>query len=100
MHVIEDEQGDAVAAEYFCSDSCHRQWCEREGLAYGGWFGCQESGVDQWCAECGVRCDFDHEGVCDGSCLPVVVNLAYPRDRESFCAHGIADSLIPGRLHV
>ena len=99
-HFITDEDGVAFDVVPFCSDSCHRQWCADNDETYDGWYGCQESGVDQWCEQCGVRCDLDHEGDCDGSCLPVVVNLVYPRDRETFCEHGIPDSVIPARMHV
>lgn len=92
-HLLEDDDGDIVDAIPLCSDWCHQMWCAENDEPYSGWYGCQESGQDQWCAQCGVRCDIDPAAKCDGTCLPVVVNLAYSRDRESFCEHGLPDSV-------
>ena len=55
---IEDEQGDLVDGAVVCSDYCHRDYCQRNGLEYGGWFGCQEMEHDDEygplvCENCG-----------------------------------------------
>jgi len=54
-HHIEDVDGELFDLVPFCSDSCHRSWCEANDETYDGWFGCQEGsdGVE-WCIECGV----------------------------------------------
>lgn len=53
-HYFEDDKGDLVDLIYFCSDSCHRDWCEREGETYGGWNGCQERpDYEVPCENCG-----------------------------------------------
>ena len=46
MHLIEDSHGDVIDAEYYCSDSCHR---EAVGNEYRGWFGCVELSYSQIC---------------------------------------------------
>lgn len=52
MYAHENDMGDIVDAEYFCSDYCHRQWCEDNGKEYGGWNGCHEVMAPQYCASC------------------------------------------------
>ncbi len=89
-HEIHDGSGyDLIDVIPFCCDSCHREWCEDNGQVYGGWNGCQESGRNEWCAECGVRVSLDFEGDCDWHCLPIVVNLIAPVD--TVCEHGVRD---------
>jgi hypothetical protein len=44
--------GDAIDAEYFCSDWCHRSWCNDNGVAYEGWNGCHEVQAPQFCSGC------------------------------------------------
>ena len=52
LFLYEDEQGDVVDAEYFCSDWCHRQWCNDTGHEYAGWNGCHEVDAPRYCACC------------------------------------------------
>ena len=60
MH--EGKNGDLVDLTYFCSDFCHRQWCERTGNKYGGWNGCHELYSAEQCASCGMGLTyFDEE---------------------------------------
>lgn len=50
-----DSDGNIVGLTPFCSGSCHREWCDKHGLEYPGWNGCQEGGdCPEWCAHCGV----------------------------------------------
>ena len=49
LHLIEDENGDLVDVEEFCSDWCHR---EHVGEAYRGWHGCNESEFNTVCQNC------------------------------------------------
>ena len=84
---------DTVDAIALCSDSCHREYCEANGLAYNGWNGCAESGSDEWCAQCGIRCAIgvDEEIKCGWRCLPVVVQAAGPYvdpTGSETCKHG------------
>jgi hypothetical protein len=52
---VDDSDDNLVDVVPFCSDSCHRQWCEATGEDYKGWNGCQEGGdYSAWCAHCGV----------------------------------------------
>lgn len=44
--------GDAIDAEYFCSDWCHRSWCKDTEAEYEGWNGCHEVSSPQFCASC------------------------------------------------
>ena len=52
QHIIEDEQGDAVDALYFCSDFCHRS---HMGEEYQGWNGCVEVMGPAYCEECNAE---------------------------------------------
>lgn len=53
LHYWEDEEGNTVDAEVFCSDFCHRDYLRMRGIRYGGWNGCHEVNAPQWCANCG-----------------------------------------------
>jgi len=44
---IEDETGDVVDAEYYCSDSC-----AQESDYYSGWNGCNELHTIEFCQSC------------------------------------------------
>lgn len=82
-HHIEDE----VDLVPFCSDSCHRDWCARNGAEYAGWFGCQEGGDSaEYCANCGTVCNVGHDG-CDCQRDNVVVNRFASTDGVK-CEHG------------
>lgn len=48
---LEDAQGELVDVRLFCSDGCHRDWCDLTLRPYEGWNGCHE-----WTAP--VTCDF------------------------------------------
>lgn len=47
---IEDEHGDIVDQEVFCSD-----YCAKASEYYQGWNGCNEISVTEPCYECGTR---------------------------------------------
>ena len=51
LHFIEDEHGDVVDQNVFCSDFCHR---EHAGENYGGWNGCAEISSTTPCEKCGA----------------------------------------------
>ena len=44
---IEDETGDTIDLEIYCSD-----FCAQESEHYQGWNGCNEIGVSQPCESC------------------------------------------------
>ena len=46
------QNGDIIYAEYYCSDSCHR---EAVGNEYRGWFGCVELSYSQICENDGCN---------------------------------------------
>lgn len=50
---IEDVEGNLVDVVPFCSDWCHRNWCEQNGEQYGGWNGCYEHDHTVMCEFCG-----------------------------------------------
>ena len=50
IHIIEDEQGDAIDCNYFCSDLCNRIHSKE---TYQGWYGCVELEFDDVCINCG-----------------------------------------------
>ena len=48
--LIEDDNGDVVDQEVYCSD-----FCAKQSEHYAGWNGCNEIGYNEPCAECGVE---------------------------------------------
>jgi hypothetical protein len=46
---IEDQQGDLIELNYYCSD-----WCARNDCAYAGWNGAHETEHDTPCNACGT----------------------------------------------
>jgi hypothetical protein len=52
LHFIEDIDGDVVDHVIFCSDFCHREYCDDETYIYGGWNGCHEISTSEPCAYC------------------------------------------------
>lgn len=52
----EDENGDIVDCAVFCSDHCHKSWCEENGHTYGGWNGAYETDQRVSCSNCGETC--------------------------------------------
>ena len=84
-HMIEDDTGDLVDIVHFCSDACHRQWCEDNDEKYGGWNGCNEgSDSVEFCDNCGVVAGGTYE--CDCQRDNVVVNLFLSEEGEK-CEH-------------
>ena len=57
IHIIEHNE-DVVDVIPFCSDACHRHWCDANpNYPYDGWSGCNEGGdVEEYCAHCGELC--------------------------------------------
>ena len=47
---IEDEGGDVVDTEVYCSD-----FCAQSSDHYAGWYGCAEISVSQPCESCGTH---------------------------------------------
>lgn len=53
-HEVNDTRtGDLLDLIVFCSDWCHRQWCQETANTYEGWNGCHELEFTDWCANCG-----------------------------------------------
>jgi hypothetical protein len=52
LYEYNDENGDIVDVEYFCSDWCHRHWCSDTGHEYQGWNGCHEVDAPRYCTCC------------------------------------------------
>lgn len=50
IHIIKDEQGNAIDCNYFCSDSCNRIHSKE---TYQGWYGCVELEFNDVCINCG-----------------------------------------------
>jgi hypothetical protein len=48
--LIENDNGDVVDQEVYCSD-----FCAKQSEHYAGWNGCNEIGFNEPCAECGVE---------------------------------------------
>lgn len=73
-YFIEDCHGELVALVPFCSDSCHRQWCNDNGVEYLGWNGAHENGDSaEYCHCCGVIAGASEE-CCEHQTDNVVVN--------------------------
>jgi hypothetical protein len=101
-HIIEDEAHEMIDIVPLCSDSCHRQWCEKTGLPYEGWNGAHE-GADypEYCACCGVIAGTGSESdACDCLRDNVVVNRFLSKTGEK-CQHGawiqLPESMLPNR---
>lgn len=86
-YFVEDERGELVALVPFCCDSCHQQWCEKNGVEYLGWNGAHE-GADsaEYCAHCGVVANAGNDG-CDCQRDNVVENR-FPSTTGERCQHG------------
>lgn len=56
VHVFEISDADGCIDDviYFCSDVCHREWCDEEPEArpYGGWNGAHELPYTVECETC------------------------------------------------
>ncbi len=52
LRCIEDDMGDVVNYDVFCSDSCHQQFCQDNDHQYQGWNGCHEISYTQPCQSC------------------------------------------------
>jgi len=89
MHIrqLEDARGDLADVIPFCSDSCHREWCQATGTEYGGWDGCHESpDYNSYCAMCGVIAGCGPEA-CKHQRENLIVNRFTTEDGE-MCRHG------------
>lgn len=54
---IEDESGDLVDLNYYCSDSCNK----KKNKNYGGWDGCHEIHHPEVCNNCGEELHHENE---------------------------------------
>lgn len=87
IHVITDQRGDMIDVIPFCSDSCHRDWCELTDTPYEGWDGAHESpDYNSYCAACGVIAGCGPES-CEHQRDNVVVNRFTTKSGE-MCRHG------------
>lgn len=86
-HHIDDEDGNLCDLVPFCSDSCHRDWCEAHKVPYNGWNGANEgSDSPEFCAYCGVYAGGGYD--CDHQLDNVVVNRFLSDDGERCdCGH-------------
>ena len=87
VHLIENGENNIVDVIYFCSDACHKEYCNKHSdLTYDGWNGCQEGGESvEFCANCGVVAGGTYE--CDCQQDNVVVNRFLSEEGEK-CEHG------------
>ena len=53
IHDTEDAIGDLLDRFYFCSDYCHKSWCQNQNIDFDGWNGCHELEFDGTCDACG-----------------------------------------------
>lgn len=51
---VSDGKGDLIELHLFCSDWCHKCWCEWNKEEYEGWNGCHELQVSSPCEWCGT----------------------------------------------
>jgi len=51
-HDVDGPDGDILDRAYFCSDYCHKEWCDTKGIEYAGWDGCHELEFDAACDQC------------------------------------------------
>lgn len=49
---MEDKEGNLVDVRLFCSDGCHRDYCDLTLQPYGGWNGCHEWTAPVTCHYC------------------------------------------------
>jgi len=52
IHIIEDEKGDVVDYNYFCSDLCNQSFCGEHDLHYDGEYGQVEHDANVLCENC------------------------------------------------
>lgn len=58
--IIEDEHGELLDVEHYCSD-----YCARTSEHYAGWYGAQEIDYCRGCAHCGEHISgYLHDEVC------------------------------------
>lgn len=53
IHRHTDTGGELVDISFFCSNSCHRDWCRENGHQFDGWDGCHELDTAETCQNCG-----------------------------------------------
>lgn len=84
-HYIIDADGNIIDQIPFCCDAYHRDYCDANGLDYGGWNGAHEGGdFPDWCANCGTYAGGTPE--CDCQQNNVVVNRI-PSEKGIKCEH-------------
>lgn len=55
IHEITDSRGELIDVVPFCSDNCHRDYCDFMGVTYSGWNGCHDGpDYSEWCVMCGT----------------------------------------------
>jgi hypothetical protein len=92
---VEDSHGELVELVPLCSDTCHRDYCERHGLDYAGWDGCHEgSDYPEWCAACGIRASAGLSTECANDCMPIVVAII-GEPPSGKCPHGYPHYIAP-----
>ena len=52
IHIIEDQNGDAIEHYYYCSDTCNQL---DTGENYQGWHGCVELHAPENCKRCNTE---------------------------------------------
>jgi len=52
IHIIEDQNGDAIEHHYYCSDTCNQL---DTGENYQGWHGCVELHAPENCKRCNIE---------------------------------------------
>lgn len=86
-HICEDAEGEVYDLVLFCCDACHRAWCAKHDIMYGGWSGCYEgTGSVEYCAHCGTVASLSPDA-CECPRDNVVVNRFLSKQGEK-CKHG------------
>jgi hypothetical protein len=52
FYLVNDPDGSLFDVVVLCSDSCHRFYCQDNGLTYEGWNGCHDIDTPTPCAVC------------------------------------------------
>jgi hypothetical protein len=52
---VDDANGDLIDLVVFCSDWCHKSWCNQNNKTYGGWNGCHELEFSTECQFCETK---------------------------------------------
>ena len=85
-HYLEDDNGELVDVVPFCSDACHRDYCNQTDEDYQGWSGANEGSEEvDYCALCGVVAGGD--GMAECQIANVVVNRLLSENGERCSEH-------------